>query len=174
MRCIDAEIRPAVAAAVVKHFGVTLNEEGWSKAKALLKGTSTHFATIVIKTWLNSWATTSRFHDGRCFHCVFGCPGKDDALTHYVACKRLWCIVRVAFGDAPPPGYVGDVADRVLVADPTQGRLHRLVLAYHTFHAIRGSHIDLVRSAGRSRSFDALKLASLAEARATVRRFSLS
>ena len=149
---------------------IIYSAETWPRMKALLQGTSVHFATIVLKTWFNSWATTARFHDARCPHCVFGCPDAEDDLKHYVACNRLWSIVRVVFKDSA----AGSLEDHLILADATQEKLQRLVVAFHTFHAVRGEHIATVREVGRTRRLrDAPEAARLflAEAYAIVVRF---
>jgi hypothetical protein len=169
-RCVDADITPIVGKIISRNFGVEISAETWPRMKALLQGTSVHFATIVLKTWFNSWATTARFHDARCPHCVFGCPDAEDDLKHYVACNRLWSIVRVVFKDSA----AGSLEDHLILADATQEKLQRLVVAFHTFHAVRGEHIATVRAVGRTRRLrDAPEAARLflAEANAIVVRF---
>ena len=168
-RCLDADITCAVEAVVLKHFGVVMCVDRWPALKALLGETSSHFATVALKTWFNSWATTARYHDNRCTQCVFGCAGADDDLRHYVVCMRLWRTIKIAFRDLVP----GTLEKRILVAESSRTDLHKLVVAFHTMQAIRMDHIDLVRSSARTRRFEELAQASLAVAKATVVRYSL-
>ena len=49
-----------------------------------------------IKTLVNSWATSRRYHENPRLNCIFGCPagnGGDDDLLHYLKCPALWGII---------------------------------------------------------------------------------
>ena len=46
---------------------------------------------ILIKSWLNSWTTSSRMEQ-EIGDCVFCCGG-GDALHHYLRCDHLWTIL---------------------------------------------------------------------------------
>jgi hypothetical protein len=130
---------------------------------------------VALKVWFNSWATTTtttttlRYHDNRSVHCVFACAGADDDLRHYMVCRRLWRTIMVAFRDVVP----GTLEKRILVAESSRSDLHKLVVAFHTMHAIRLEYIDLVRFSARKRNFEDLAQASLAVANATVVRYAL-
>ena len=54
---------------------------------------------MALRTLLNSWATSRRYHENIQLSCVFGCgslhpllPGSDvsDSLAHYLVCPCLW------------------------------------------------------------------------------------
>ena len=51
-------------------------------------------ATSAVKTFLNSWTTTRRFHKQTRLKCIFGCTDKPDCALHYcLECTPLWeCI----------------------------------------------------------------------------------
>ena len=81
--------------------------------------------------------------------------------------------MRVVFGDAA----LSYLAERILVAKASQNSLQRLVVAYHTFHAVRGDHINLVRATGSTdRVLDGAELARvcLSEAHAAFVRYSFT
>ena len=45
-----------------------------------------HEAMRVIKTWVNSWATSTRFHENFILRCLFGYQDAEDRMSHYVLC----------------------------------------------------------------------------------------
>ena len=46
-------------------------------------------AIKVIKTLVNGWATSHRYHEEKLLPCVFGCSGCVDSLKHYMKCPAL-------------------------------------------------------------------------------------
>ena len=56
---------------------------------------------IVMRSVLNGWVTSYRYHEHIALPCVFGCKlfhpihpdGYKDTLTHYLQCPLLWKIV---------------------------------------------------------------------------------
>ena len=56
-----------------------------------------HEAMQVIKTWVNSWSTSDRYHEDVLLPCLLGCADKPDDLQHYIHCPRIWDITRIAF-----------------------------------------------------------------------------
>eukprot|EP00972_Heterocapsa_arctica_P047620 7023676-Heterocapsa_arctica.AAC.1 len=62
----------------------------WQTVFRTLRTLPHHPAMCVVKTYLNSWTTTARFHEERRLPCVFGCAEGADSLPHYVACPKLW------------------------------------------------------------------------------------
>ena len=65
----------------------------------------------VVKTIVNSWSTSYRYHERAKLKCVFGCalihpsrPGVKsiDCLSHYIVCKRLRCLLEDLFGTCLP------------------------------------------------------------------------
>ena len=53
---------------------------------------------MVIKTWANSWCTTTRLHENTLWPCIFGCCDEEDSLAHYLRCPRLWSSISSAVG----------------------------------------------------------------------------
>ena len=62
----------------------------FNNAKALLKSLRQHDAMRVIKTWVNSWATSGRFQGQRPSWCFFGCERCKDEQKHYAQCSVLY------------------------------------------------------------------------------------
>jgi hypothetical protein len=49
-------------------------------------------AVKVIKTWVNGWATSYRYHEGVLLPCLFGCTDCKDELRHYFNCPHLFAL----------------------------------------------------------------------------------
>ncbi len=56
--------------------------ENCGSAAKLLKKFRAHDAMRVIKSWVNSWATSDRYHEPVILPCLFGCVGAVDILDH--------------------------------------------------------------------------------------------
>ena len=48
----------------------------------------------VLRTWVNSWATSHGSHDPTILPCLFGCLGGKDSLQHYIHCPHLFALMR--------------------------------------------------------------------------------
>ena len=62
----------------------------WPTIRSQLRQLRGHYATTILKTWLDGWATSERFHERHGHTCVFGCPRQRDTVAHSVSCPRLW------------------------------------------------------------------------------------
>ncbi len=73
----------------------------FTAAFALLKGKTlpSPVRIKVVKTWLNGWATSHRFHEDEIHDCLLGCKGEKDSLTHYVNCPHIYAMLRFLFVD---------------------------------------------------------------------------
>ncbi len=65
-----------------------------------LKRLRQHDAMRVVKTWVNSWATTDRYHEAIRLPCIFGCPCKDK-LAHYIGCPILFYLTSQVLPQVP-------------------------------------------------------------------------
>ena len=76
-----------------------------------LKKLNTYFAFSVVKTMINGWTTSARYHDGVASSCVFGCryKKKTDCISHYMCCPNLRRHISPIFGGPSGEG----VADRL-------------------------------------------------------------
>ena len=61
---------------------------------------TSHFArTCWLRTATGGWTTSIRMHaDVQLCACIFGCIDSEDALSHYLCCRILWCIAREVSG----------------------------------------------------------------------------
>ena len=48
----------------------------------------------VLRTWINSWATSHRSHDPTILPCLLGCMEGKDSLQHYIHCPHLFALMR--------------------------------------------------------------------------------
>ena len=99
----------------------------------VLSQLATFDATAILKTWVNGWATTARFHDKRADFCIFGCIGCADGLSHYFKCSILWDALEQACGFS-----VGlDPLERLGLADLAVHDLLIVSAAFTTYHALK-------------------------------------
>ena len=73
-------------------------------------------AIMVIKSWLNGWSTSSRFHEETIQVCLWGCRDEVDAMRHYVLCPRMWLSIEAAVGER----VTTDPLERLAIANPNQ------------------------------------------------------
>ncbi len=59
----------------------------------------------VLKTWLNSWATSARYQNNEnvVYPCLICGLRKGDALEHYLSCEAAWNCILAVTGDLPAP-----------------------------------------------------------------------
>ena len=86
-----------------------INSAGVSAGLECAKSLPCTLATQILKSWINSWATSHRFHERIRLPCLLGCGGAD-SLHHYLKCQRLWDLVAVVLHD--PPSFAS-IADRL-------------------------------------------------------------
>ena len=109
---------------------------------------------MVIRTVLNSWSTSHRYHEEYLLHCIFGCnlqcPLQEgvqywDTLTHYIQCPMLWKIVNECYPlPEPRPHPLQLICLRFADSDPLP-----IIIAHHVYHSIRhgrGTALQQVRS----------------------------
>ncbi len=96
---------------------------------------------MVIKTLVNSWATTRRYHEDIQLPCLFCALEFGDSLPHYLACDTLWTLLvsaaslRTSFLGAPP-------LTRACFSAPSVVGCSLLAGAFLVYHAIRRQHLD--------------------------------
>ena len=94
--------------------------EGVLKGLQCAKTLPCTVATQVLKTWINSWATSHRFHERIRLPCLLGC-GSDDSLHHYLRCQRLWDLIAEVLHEPPPFANVADRLGFRLATPPNVG-----------------------------------------------------
>ena len=94
------------------------------------RGVGASAIMIIIKSWVNSWCTTTRYEPVT-WPCIFGCVGAVDSLFHYLQCSPLWSrISALAEVHADPIVRIG--LDR-----PTPYRLKLVAIASKCYHALK-------------------------------------
>ena len=95
------------------------------------------FAFAVLKTYLNAWTTSDRYHDGLARSCILGCAAAPhaDSISHYFNCPRLWALLDDAFGSSSGTDPITRLGLNVI--DP-RGLL-RVSCAFHFYHTFKGA-----------------------------------
>ena len=90
----------------------------------------------IVKTWVNSWATSRRYHEPVILPCLFGCAGDSgtDDLSHYIICPQLYTILR-KLRDTPACPI-----ERLGLSTPTKHSLLAVSCTFSGYHAIKRSH----------------------------------
>ena len=140
---------------------VRIRGTDWSAVFSSMRQLSPHPAMCVVKSYLNAWATSVRFHEDRRLSCVLGCADSEDSMVHYMKCDRLWQIVN----DSVRGGVASDSLGRLAISAPTSGHLLNLAVCFSTYHAIKVSERTLVLEALDSGSFDRVSAAARGYAR---------
>ncbi len=99
---------------------------------ALLKQLRKHDALRVIKTWVNSWATSYRMHEPVLLPCLFGCDGATDQLSHYVMCPILFALQTLLIIDAPQ-----NPLERIGLINITRRTALSVSCTFAGYHAVR-------------------------------------
>ena len=93
-----------------------------------------------LKTWLNSWTTSSRLHDpalkGAINRCVFCCELRGDALPHYLRCEPLWTVLASCF-KLRVEWISRSPAQRIGFVNPSMTSLLQVVVAFKAYHVLR-------------------------------------
>ena len=103
----------------------------------------------VIKTLINSWATSCRMGESVDLPCFFCGEDMEDDLGHYLECDLFWTLLVTSAGLKSlgcsflllPP------SQRVGILHPTTLGFKLLAGAYLVYHALKLEHIVAVRSA---------------------------
>jgi len=107
----------------------------------------------VIKTILNSWVTSHKFHEAMLIDCIFGCEGCKDTLTHYLSCDPFWTLlVCTCKLDGQWLGMTP--AKRLGIRSPNKTALTLITVASRCYHAIRMSHANILERASRARQYE--------------------
>jgi len=118
-----------------------------AKWAILLKGKSLSIKVIALRSLVNSWTTSYRFHEPVLLSCVFGCSRLGpfprnhlncrDELSHYLVCRPLWQMVSEIIN-----------IDMTIMKSPERlgvGRVcnvEGIVMAHHMYHFVKHSRWD--------------------------------
>ena len=96
-------------------------------------------AHMMIKTWVNAWTTTSRFHEDNILTCILGCTEKE-STQHYMTCPRVWRSLRSVRGFRASP-MPQRLALNVAPAD-----IEAVCTVYHFYHSARHMYMPQLQS----------------------------
>jgi len=102
----------------------------------------------VVKTWANAWTTSRRMHEALLLPCIFGCPGCEDNLDHYLCCDPLWTAVISASFRKTELLRSGLFAK--LGLGGSHAWLQMMAIAFSCYHAIKLSHLSEILSCASS------------------------
>ena len=111
----------------------------------------------VLKTWINSWATSSRTKSSQeleaVLPCIFGCDDEIDCLSHYLVCQPFWTLIGSALN--LPLSFIDvDPVHKLNWVEPTIARAQLLAVAFHCYNAFRIARKPLVAKCCRLGTFD--------------------
>ncbi len=86
----------------------------------------------VLKTWVNSWATSDRYKESLRLPCIFGCSEAIDRMDHYVMCPFLFLLLRNFCPQTP-----SCPVERLGLINPTRETLLTISCAFAGYHAVR-------------------------------------
>ena len=127
---------------ISKHIAqlLVINSDGSStfsfgEAFHLLRSSRKHEAFQVMKTWVNSWATSRRFDHGTItLPCIFGCSeGCEDDLLHYLKCTILWSLIEDRSSFLVPVNGL----DRLGITNPSKRTLHLISATFQAYHGTK-------------------------------------
>ena len=120
---------------ILAEWEIDLVEVDFSRLQEALHELPLRVAVPVIKTYFNSWATSSRYRETVRNPCIFGCLAPDN-LRHYLLCECLWSQIS-AVTKIPMAEY--DPIARLGLIDFSLRDFQSLVLGFHTYHALKHS-----------------------------------
>ena len=105
------------------------------RAVCILRTLRKHDAHRVLKTWVNSWATSTRFHSDIRLPCLFGCSGEEDRMSHYCMCPRLYYLMRLMITSPACP------LERLGLISSSKDTLLAVACTFSAYHAVKRSNI---------------------------------
>ena len=115
---------------------------------------------MIVKTWTNSWYTSSRMGEKVALPCIFGCShfqgceeDPEDELEHYLRCHVLWKFIAATIGDAEYREHLTAV-QKACLNRPTHCDLQIICVAFKAYHALKIGHSEVVQRAVKSGKFD--------------------
>ena len=142
----------------------------WDNLFSMMGSLGMHTAMCVFKTYVNSWTTSRRFHEDVQLPCLFGCPGEQDDLRHYMRCNRLWRAIRVHTSVSQDLSAIR----RLALLEPSPARLKLVAVAFSVYHAVKHSELALALHTIRTKEFSGLATCVRSLAGVSARALGLS
>ena len=123
-------------------FDISLSTERIKHLSSCLCKLGPRVAMAVVKSWANAWTTSLRMHEPLLLPCIFGCPGSQDELDHYIVCEPLWtAVISCSFKQTE---LLQSSPFTKLGLDGSMAWLQMLAIAFSCYHAIKLSHRDCI------------------------------
>ena len=104
-----------------------------SVAFSSLRKIRMHEAFQVIRTWVNSWSTSSRYHEDPALPCLFGCVSRPDSPQHYLTCVPMNRLVDSHILRHRPTHPLNRLGLHV----PSKEGFLELAATFHAYHAVK-------------------------------------
>ena len=91
-------------------------------------------AIKVLKTWVNGWASSHRYHEAIVYPCLLGCRGGLDDLSHYVKCPHLFALTKFCV-----PSTSSDPLTRIGLIHPSVEQYKVMCCTFCGYHAVHRS-----------------------------------
>ena len=91
-------------------------------------------AIKVLKTWVNGWSSSHRYHEAIVYPCLLGCRGGLDDLSHYVKCPHLFALTKFFV-----PSTSSDPLTRIGLIHPSVEQYKVMCCTFCGYHAVRGA-----------------------------------
>ena len=114
--------------------GISIGNMDFEAFQLFMRRLLPAWATSIIKTWSNAWATTYRMHEPVLRTCVFGRSDGRDDFKHYLRCHRLLELLEPAVDL-----QFQSVAEMFFVISPTMERALRLVTAFLLYQSVKNN-----------------------------------
>ena len=116
----------------------------------------------IIKSWSNSWYTSSRLHESPILPCIFGCEGQVDELAHYLVCSPFWTtlssVVRAPGVHLLACNTQECSTSRMNLVNPSVFKAKVMAVAFHCYHGFKIARRHMVDTAIGSGDFEPIIL----------------
>ncbi len=99
---------------------------------ATLNSVSVPDRAMVVKTWLNGWATSYRIKGEHMHQCFLGCSGGNDSLCHYLQCPRIYAACCLLISGTP-----SDPLERCGLVNPTRNSFLLVASIFSAYHSLK-------------------------------------
>jgi len=111
-----------------------LNLPEFDCACAELKRLRKHDAMCVVKTWVNSWATSARYHEDILLPCLLGCQEGCDSQKHYANCINIQIILEEMLLQPPRTPL-----ERMGLQSAARNSMLACAAVFSAYHAVKRS-----------------------------------
>ena len=139
-------------------------EKALAELAILLKPMGPGIAMSFIRTLVNSWCSSRRFHDPTQMPCIFGCTDATDALSHYLVCDPLWTITTCA-ACLDTSWLSRDIPHKLCLMNPSHRSILLMVLTHRVYHRLKLGYTGRIHVAQDANNFDEIPLLSFEVAR---------